>query len=237
MACRHSHMFTSGARPAEVNERRASTTYTSPGRKWPRYPQERPKAWDGPRREAGAFQKWVTAFWYSLSAHMLMLGDYPARNGVKGKVIIGGVVLGTLVSIAIASQVVSTAPRDEYLASLKDMEGMEGLGGSNEKLPPLVKNGGYKLGEVYRQFADEAIGVSRPILLLGDLLPGGPAKQGLGTVERATALATYLLSALAAKKDNGKPMYDSITAVLTQDDLQAVARLFLGITVEERLEL
>ncbi|CAE7450851.1 nth-1, partial [Symbiodinium necroappetens] len=168
-----------------VNERRGSTTYTSPGRKWPRYPQERPKAWKGPRRE----------------------------------LIIGGVVLGTVVAIGIATQVVSTKPRDDYLASIGDMEeGVEGLGGSEKKLPPLVKSGGYKLGEVYRQFADESTKVKRPVLLLGELVAGRP---GSGTVERATSLATLLLSAMSAKKSNGKPRYESITAVILQDDVQA----------------
>jgi len=172
-----------------VNERRGSTTYTSPGRKWPRYPQERPKAWKGPRRE----------------------------------LIIGGVVLGTLVAIGIATQVVSTKPRDDYLASMGDMEeGVEGLGGSEKKLPPIVKSGAYKLGEVYRQFADESSRVKRPVLLMGELLAGRP---GSGTVERATSLATLLLSAMSAKKSNGKPRYESITAVVLQDDVQAVERL------------
>ena len=146
-----------------VNERRGSTTYTSPGRKWPRYPQERPKAWKGPRRE----------------------------------LIIGGVVLGTVVAIGIATQVVSTKPRDDYLASIGDMEeGVEGLGGSEKKLPPLVKSGGYKLGEVYRQFADESTKVKRPVLLLGELVAGRP---GSGTVERATSLATLLWRAQLPK--------------------------------------
>ena len=47
--------------------------------------------------------------------------------------VIGGVIFGTLVSIGIATQVVSTAPRDEYLASLEEMDGVEGLGGSSNK--------------------------------------------------------------------------------------------------------
>ena len=43
-----------------------------------------------------------------------------------------------------------------------------------------------------RRFADEAIMIRRPILFIGDNLPGGAAKQGIGTVERATSLATCL---------------------------------------------
>ncbi|CAE6925093.1 unnamed protein product [Symbiodinium sp. CCMP2592] len=174
-----------------VNERRGSTTYTSPGRKWPRYPQERPKAWKGPRRE----------------------------------LIIGGVVLGTLVAIGIATQVVSTKPRDDYLASMGDMEeGVEGLGGSEKKLPPLVKSGSYKLGEVYRQFADESSRVKRPVLLMGELLAGRP---GSGTVERATSLATLLWCPQLPKLSDLHMIahtlarFESITAVVLQDDVQA----------------
>ena len=100
-------------------------------------------------------------------------------------------VLGTLVAIGIATQVVSTKPRDDYLASMGDMEeGVEGLGGSEKKLPPIVKSGAYKLGEVsLHKFADESSRVKRPVLLMGELLAGRP---GSGTVERATSLATLL---------------------------------------------
>ena len=108
--------------------------------------------------------------------------------------IVGGVVLGTLVSIGIASQVVNTANRDEYLANRANVgDDVEGLGGTNrDKIPPLVARGEYKLGEVYRQFADEAMAIRRPILLMGEALPGGAQRQGSGTQERALGIATCL---------------------------------------------
>eukprot|EP00931_Biecheleriopsis_adriatica_P087143 TRINITY_DN61650_c0_g1_i1.p1 TRINITY_DN61650_c0_g1~~TRINITY_DN61650_c0_g1_i1.p1 ORF type:complete len:457 (+),score=64.16 TRINITY_DN61650_c0_g1_i1:1-1371(+) len=69
-----------------------------------------------------------------------------------------------------------------------------------------------------------------PVLLLGDVLPGGSDKQGLATLERGRVLTQSLLAVLETADPNEQPLlgepfvpkFRSVTAVVAQPDLLTV---------------
>jgi len=66
--------------------------------------------------------------------------------------------------------------------------------------------------------------VRKPILFLGDYLPGKEELQGFGSPDRARALIKSLLTVLATPGDGEKPRYDTITCLMSQNDELTVGR-------------
>lgn len=178
------------------------------------------KVWDEGKRQYGANSNPGTSGFPNADVG----SSKPKPNAMRREVILGGIVGATLLSIAIASQVVSTDRRDEYLRSL-EIEGDGALPDGLEpgkKLPPVVAQGKFLRGQEYIRSAEVALSSRCQVLLLGDLLPGGERMLGMGSPERALAL-TKLLGTVLAASSGDRRLYKSVTAVISQNDLNLVA--------------
>lgn len=176
------------------------------------------KVWDEGKRQYGANSNPGSSGFPDVGS------SKPKPNAMRREVILGGIVGATLLSIAIASQVVSPDRRDEYLRSL-EVEGDGALPDGLEpgkKLPPVVAQGKFLRGQEYIRSAEVALNSRCQVLLLGDLLPGGERMLGMGSPERALAL-TKLLGTVLAASSGDRRLYKSVTAVISQNDLNLVA--------------
>eukprot|EP00913_Durusdinium_trenchii_P026506 g24870.t1 len=141
------------------------------------------KVWDEGRRQYGASGSSSSGFPPPPPS------TKPWPDPARRELIIGGIAGATLVSILIATQVVNTERRDEYLNSFE---------------------------------AEVAWANNCRVLLLGDVLPGGDRTLGMATRERTMALTKCLAAVLSAYSGD-QPAFKSVTAVISQGDLNLVA--------------
>ncbi|CAK9089283.1 unnamed protein product, partial [Durusdinium trenchii] len=167
------------------------------------------KVWDEGRRQYGASGSSSSGFPPPPPS------TKPRPDPARRELIIGGIAGATLVSILIATQVVNTERRDVS-------EGSPDGVGDEKKLPPVVAQGKFVRGQEYIREAEVAWANNCRVLLLGDVLPGGDRTLGMATRERTMALTKCLAAVLSAYSGD-QPAFKSVTAVISQGDLNLVA--------------